>query len=99
MSSKHPNAPWYCSQLGIDAWMPENLFKAVTPVSDPPSESTTSQASEVQLSLGEATVPVAAPSVPNDEAIEILEQVADAPDDKDQDPVSSQNQITASGID
>ena len=32
MCTKHPDAPWYRSQLGIDSKLPDSLFKAKTPL-------------------------------------------------------------------
>ena len=66
MVAKHAEAPWYRSELGIDCDMPEELFRVKS--SDP-------------LNQG-ASVPVSAPSVPDDDVEDTLTHVADAADDE-----------------
>ena len=67
MAAKHVNAPWYHSELGIDCDLPEELFRVKS--SDP-------------LNQG-ASVPVSAPSVPDDDVEDTLAHVADVAEDEE----------------
>ena len=68
MMAKHPKAPWYRSELGIDCDIPEELFRLKA--SDP-------------LNQG-ASVSASAPSVPDDDVKDTLTHVADAAEEEEE---------------
>ena len=68
MLAKHAKVPWFRSELGIDCDMPEELFRVKS--SDP-------------LNQG-ASVPVSAPSVPDDDVEDTLEHTADVAEDEEE---------------
>ena len=95
--AKHPNAPWYRNQLGIDSSLLNSLFRAIAPLST--DHVSTSQTSSSQPE--EASVPVSAPAVPDDDVIDTLAHVNDVIDEPTGDePVSEDpTSATPQGID
>ena len=85
MSSKHADAPWYWSQLGIDTQLPDTFFKATTPGTTDSSE---------------ATLPVSTPLSSNVAEPETLEHVPDVEDELLDDPeIEPEDSTSRPGID